>query len=237
MRAAPAPQTDHSKRSRARSPRRGKGAWEPAIRALADPLARKLAALGRVRRFPKDSLLIREGEASGDVFVILDGVAAVYVADGEGREMILGQYASSQVVGEMALAGQRRCASVRALESTVCCVLTRKTLHRAIRADPEIALQLFATAARRIRSTTDVVKSLALTNVYGRVAALLARLEYVALDGALWSREPLRQQDIANRVGASRDMISRVLKQLRLGGYIAVRDRRITILRRLPARW
>ena len=223
--------------ARAKPPRRNKGAWHHAIQRLADPTACQIAEIGKIRSFAKDSLLIRESDTSGDLFVILAGAVAVFVANPDGREMILAHYRPPAFVGEMALDGAPRSASVRAVEPTVCAVVTRRALRRAIGADPQIALRLFATAAQRVRSATGVVKSLALSNVYRRVAGLLDSLEYIEMDGALWTREPLRQRDIANRVGASRDMISRVLKQLRLGGYIAMRERRISVLRRPPARW
>lgn len=220
--------------TRARGPRR---AWEPAISALADPVARQLAALGRIRSYAANSLIIRENDPADALFVILAGSVTVFVSDANGREMVLGQYGASAYVGEMALDGQVRCASVRALEPTLCAVVSRRSLRRAVGADPQLALRMLATASRRTRAATGVVKSLALSDVYSRVASLLASLQTIEIDGRPWSREPLRQLDIAKRVGASRDMVSKVLKQLRLGGYIAVNERRISVLRRPPARW
>lgn len=214
------------------------GVWDPAIRKIADPVVRELAARGRVRGFAKDSLIIREHDSGDSLFVILAGKVKVYVSNARGREMILEHYGPSDYVGEMALDGQTRSASVRALEPTVCSVVAREALLRLIRAKPEVALRIFATVIARARNTTGNLKNLALMDVYGRVARLLLAQDYVLeSDGLRWSRECLTQQEIANRVGASRDMISRILKDLRTGGYIAQRDRRITILRRPPARW
>lgn len=237
MRKVQARQTKRVPHAPPAQPRANKAAQDPAVRALADPLARKLASLGQIRSYAKDSLLIRENEPAQELFVILGGAVTVFVADGAGREMVLGGYGPGACLGEMALEGQARCASVRALARTVCVVVKRGTLRRALSADPQLAMQLLAAVSERVRSATGVVKSLALSNVYRRVSDLLASLEYEQIDGMRWSREELRQLDIAKRVGASRDMISRVLKELRRGGYIAVRDRRFTILRQLPARW
>jgi len=230
-------QVERVQRAWALQPRTSKAARNAAVRALADPLARKLSLLGQIRSFGKDSLLIRENEPAEELFVVLAGAVTVFVADHAGREMILGRYGPAACLGEMALQGQTRCASVRALEPTVCAVVKRKTLRRALNADPQLAMELLAAVSKRVRSATGVVKSLALSNVYNRVSDLLRSLDYEEIDGERWSREALRQLDIANRVGASRDMISRVLKELRRGGYIAIRDRRFTILRQLPARW
>ncbi|HYA65340.1 MAG TPA: Crp/Fnr family transcriptional regulator [Burkholderiaceae bacterium] len=237
MRKVQAPQAKCVQHARALRPRAEKAARDPAVRALRDPLAQKLAPLGRVRSYGTGRLLIRENEPAQELFVVLAGGVMVFVADADGREMVLGQYGPGACLGEMALEGQRRCASVRALEPTVCAVVKRKTLRRALSADPQLAMQLLATVSGRVRGATAVVKSLALSNVYRRVSDLLLSLEYEEIDGGRWSRETFRQLDIANRVGASRDMISKVLKELRLGGYIAMRDRRITILRQPPARW
>jgi len=223
--------------ARALQPRANSAAQDPAVRALADPLARKLASLGQIRRYPKGSLLIRENDPAEELFVVLAGAVTVFVADAGGREMVLGQYGPCACLGEMALEGQARCASVRALKPTVCAVVDRSLLRRALSADPRLAMQLLTTVSKRVRNTTGVVKSLALSNVYNRVSDLLRSLDYEEIDGERWSREALRQLDIANRVGASRDMISRVLKELRRGGYIAIRDRRFTILRQPPTRW
>jgi len=231
-------QTQRVQRTRGLQPKVRKApARDLAIRALADPVARKLASLGQIRRYAKDSLLIRENDPAQEFFVVLAGAVVVFVADAGGREMILGQYGPSTCLGEMALEGQARCASVRALRPTVCAVVKRRSLRRALNADPQLAMQLLATVSKRVRNTTGVVKSLALSNVYSRVSDLLLSLEYEPIDGIRWSREAFRQLDIANRVGASRDMISRVLKELQRGGYIAIRDRRFTILRQPPARW
>lgn len=203
-----------------------------------DPVVRELAARGQMRRYPKGGLVIREGDAGDALFVILSGKVKVYVSDTQGREMVLAAYAAGDYVGEMALDGDARSASVAALEPTACAVVQRDALRAAIHADPDVAMRLIATLIRRQRNTTGNLKTLALMDVYGRVARLLLSMETVReADGRHWSRERLTQQEIANRVGASRDMISRILKELRTGGYIALHDKRIAVLRRPPARW
>jgi CRP/FNR family cyclic AMP-dependent transcriptional regulator len=212
--------------------------WKQAIRKFTDPLVREMAMRGQHRSFPKGDLIIREGEAGDAVYVILSGRVKVYVSDADGREMIVADYEAGDTVGEMALDGRARSASVAAMEPTVCSVVARDALRSAIHDDPEIAMRMIATLIERNRNATGCLKNLALMDVYGRVARLLLDQEtVVAADGLAWSRERLTQQEIANRVGASRDMISRILKDLRTGGYIALRDKRIAILRRPPARW
>ncbi len=209
-----------------------------AAAALVDPLVRELAARGQVRRFARGAVLIREGDAGDALFLLLSGKVKVYVSDPQGREMILTDYEAGDYVGEMALDGEARSATVMALEPTSCAVVARDALRAAIHADPEIAMRLIAGLIGRARQATGKIKSLALMDVYGRVARLLLSMPTeTGADGRAWSRERLTQLEIAHRVGASRDMISRILKDLRTGGYIAQRDKRVAVLRRPPARW
>jgi CRP/FNR family cyclic AMP-dependent transcriptional regulator len=169
--------------------------------------------------------------------VILSGRVKVFVADDDGREMVLDIHGPGDYVGEMSLDGQPRAASVITLEPTVCSVLTRESLRAAIAADPDVAMNLISTLIGRARIATANVRNLALMDVYGRVARLLLSLAVEQPDGRLAVGEKLTQQDIADRVGASRDMVSRIMKDLTIGGYVTVVERRIFINRRPPARW
>ncbi|MDZ7653049.1 MAG: Crp/Fnr family transcriptional regulator [Burkholderiaceae bacterium] len=207
------------------------------IAAITDPMVRELASRGAVRSFPKNTVIINEGDRGDSLFVILSGRVKVYVSDDDGREMILDQYGPGDYVGEMALDGRPRSASVMTLEPTSCSVVTRDALRAAIVANADVAMALIGTLIERARIATDNVKNLALMDVYGRVARLLLSIAKEQPDGKLVVPERMTQQDIADRVGASRDMISRIFKDLTIGGYVTVVDRIITINRKPPARW
>jgi CRP/FNR family cyclic AMP-dependent transcriptional regulator len=211
-------------------------ASEQAISEISDPMVRELAARGQVRTFPKNAVIINEGDRGDSLYVILSGKVKVYVSDDEGREMILDLYGPGDYVGEMALDGRPRSASVMTLEPTSCSVVTRDELRSAIGANPDVAMSLIATLIDRARIATDNVKNLALMDVYGRVARLLLSLAKEE-GGKLVVPERMTQQDIADRVGASRDMISRIFKDLTVGGYVTIENRTITIHRKPPARW
>ena len=211
-------------------------ASEQAISDISDPMVRELAARGQIRTFPKNAVIINEGDRGDSLFVILSGKVKVYVSDDEGREMILDIYGPGDYVGEMALDGRPRSASVMTLEPTSCSVVTRDELRSAISANPDIAMALISTLIDRARIATDNVKNLALMDVYGRVARLLLSLAKED-GGKLVVPERMTQQDIADRVGASRDMISRIFKDLTIGGYVTIENRTITIHRKPPARW
>jgi CRP/FNR family transcriptional regulator, cyclic AMP receptor protein len=207
------------------------------IAAIADPMVRELANRGSVRSFPKNTVIINEGDRGESMFVILSGKVKVYVSDDDGREMILDIYGAGDYVGEMSLDGRPRSASVMTLEATSCAVVTRDALKDAVASSPDFAMKLIDTLIERARIATDNVKNLALMDVYGRVARLLLSLAKEQPDGKLVVPERMTQQDIADRVGASRDMISRIFKDLTIGGYVTVVDRVITINRKPPARW
>jgi CRP/FNR family cyclic AMP-dependent transcriptional regulator len=207
------------------------------IEAIADPLVRDLARGGQVRSMPRNSVFIHEGEKGDSLFVILSGRVKVFVADAEGREMVLDIHGPGDYVGEMALDGRPRAASVMAMEPTVCSVLTRDALRAAIVSNPDLAMNLICTLIERARIATENVRNLALMDVYGRVARLLLSLAVEQAGGKMVVPEKLTQQDIADRVGASRDMVSRIFKDLTAGGYVTVVDRQITINRKPPARW
>jgi CRP/FNR family cyclic AMP-dependent transcriptional regulator len=207
------------------------------IAAMNDPMMRELALRGSVRSFPKNTVIINEGDRGDSMFVILSGKVKVYVSDDDGREMILDTYGAGDYVGEMSLDGRPRSASVMTIEPTSCSVVTRDALREAVASGPDFAMKLIDTLIDRARIATDNVKNLALMDVYGRVARLLLALAREQPDGKLVVPERMTQQDIADRVGASRDMISRILKDLTIGGYVSVVDRIITINRKPPARW
>jgi CRP/FNR family transcriptional regulator, cyclic AMP receptor protein len=210
---------------------------EQMIASITDPMVRELATRGQARSFPKNTVIINEGDRGDSLFIILSGKVKVYVSDDDGREMILDIHGPGDYVGEMSLDGRPRSASVMTLEPATCAVVTRETLREAIARNPDVAMALISTLIDRARIATDNVKNLALMDVYGRVARLLLSLAKEQPDGKLAVPEKMTQQDIADRVGASRDMISRIFKDLTIGGYVTVVDRVITINRRPPPRW
>ena len=150
--------------------------------------------------------------------------------------MILDTQGPGEYVGEMALDGNPRSASVMTMESTAFSVVSRDPIREAIRKNPDFALEMISKIIDRARLATNSVKDLALLDVYGRVARLLLNMA-VEKDGKLEIPEKLTQQEIAERVGASRDMVSRIFRDLTAGGYISVESRHITINKKPPARW
>jgi len=203
---------------------------------LTQETVRAIAASGVVRQFPKNAIIIHEGEHGDSLFIVLSGKVKVYASNEAGKEVVIAFHGPGEYVGEMSLDGSPRSASVMTVEPTTCAVVSRAHFREFILAHPDFALHLIEMLIQRVRVATENVKSLALTDVYGRLVRLLLSLA-VERDGRLLVPEKLTQQDIAERVGASRDMISRLMKDLVGGGYLAVEERTITILKKPPPGW
>ena len=203
---------------------------------LDEGLLREIARKGGVKLYPGQSVLIHEGDDADSLFIILAGRVKVYSTNAEGKEVVIATHGQGEYVGEMSLDGGMRSASVMTLEPTTCSVVSGANLRDFVAAHPDFALHLIHKLIWRIRHATDSVKSLALDDVYARVVRLLNELA----TGSGEEREVherLTQQDIAGRVGASREMVSRIFKDLTVGGYLAVTAGRIKLLKRLPAHW
>jgi CRP/FNR family transcriptional regulator, cyclic AMP receptor protein len=195
-----------------------------------------LAALGTTRVFPPNTILVHEGDTSDQVYVVLSGKLKVFLANEEGNEIIVDVLGPDQYFGEMALEGEPRSASVMTLEPSKVSIVERARFRECFATNPDAAYQLYLALVRRARNLTRTVGGLALLDVYGRVARLLLDNASEEL-GCLVVADRMTQQEIAKRIGASRETVSRILTDLREGNYISVEDNRITILQHLPKRW
>ena len=203
---------------------------------LQDETLRKIAASGVVRTFPRSTVLINEGDVGDALYVILSGRVKVYSSNEAGREFVIDFHGAGEYVGEMTLDGEPRSASVMTVEPTTCAVVNRAQFRDFLLAHPDFAMHLVDRLIHRLRVTTGNLKSLALSDVYGRLVRLLNTLAH-EVNGKLIVPEKLTQQEIADRVGASRDMIGKLMKDLVAGGYLAIEERTITMLRKLPTGW
>ncbi len=204
---------------------------------LGEATLREIASTGVVRSFPKRTVLIHEGDVGDSIYVVLSGRVKVYASNAEGREIVIDFHGPGEYVGEMLLDGSPRSASVVTVEPTTCAVVNRAQFRDFLFAHPDFAFHLVLKLIHRVRVTTENVKSLALSDVYGRLVRLLNVLAVDADGTRRVVPEKLTQQEIAERVGASRDMIGKLMKDLVAGGYLEVEDRRITILKKLPTGW
>lgn len=203
---------------------------------LPQALLDELGGLAAARSFPKNAVIVSEGDDTGSLYVLLSGRVKVFLADENGREVELNRLGPGEYFGEVTLDGGPRSASVMALEETRCAVVRRAELLGLIERQPELALHMLRRLARRVRALSQNVRSLALMDVYGRVARLLLELAEER-DGRLVIDEPLTHREIASRVGASREMVSRIFSDLAEGGYVSKEGGRLVIVRTPPPRW
>jgi len=196
---------------------------------------RALAAHAKVQSVPKNTVIINEGDDTDSIFIVISGRVRVFLHGRDGREVTLNTHGPGEYFGEMVLDEGPRSASVATLDASKFYVIPKAEFRRFLSAHPDFAMKLINRLMGRVRALTENVRNLALLDVYGRVARLLLDLAKDQ-DGRLVVAEKLTQQDIAERIGASREMVSRVFKDLVAGGYVSLEDRQITIHRDLPAR-
>jgi CRP/FNR family cyclic AMP-dependent transcriptional regulator len=208
--------------------------------SVTDPSLRALAERGVVRRYRRGTIVIDEGDTGDTLFVVLTGRLRVFSSGGDGardREVTFNVHGPGECVGEMSLDGGPRSASVITVEPSTCSVITRATLREQIARDPDLALLLISRVIRRARLATESARGMATLDVYGR---LVRRLEALAVDDGTGRRrvpERTTHAMLASEIGCSREMVSRLLKDLTGGGYVGVEDRRLVLLRALPRSW
>ena len=197
-----------------------------------------LASSSTSRSFPKNTVVIHENDPADSLFIIESGKVKVYCSDKNGKEFIMNTQGAGDYFGELALLDDSaRSASVRTVEKSSFCIIFKDDFNQVLDDHPNIARKLIRNLSSRVRKLTADVKSLALQDVYGRVANVLMDLAEERGDGTLFIPEKLTQQDIADRVGASREMVARILKDLTIGDYIRFEGRHIIINSRLPAKY
>jgi CRP/FNR family transcriptional regulator, cyclic AMP receptor protein len=195
-----------------------------------------LVALGVVRSYPKNTLLVQEGDKSDQLYVLLAGKLKVFLADDDGKEVVVDMLSPKQYFGEMALDAEPRSASVMTVEASKLAVIQREDFKRFLAENPEAAFALIVTLIRRARNLTRAVGNLALLDVYGRVARLL--IDNAGEEsGQLVVTPKMSQQEIAERIGSSREMVSRILSDLKAGGYVSIDSGRMVIKQNLPKHW
>ena len=195
-----------------------------------------LAAHARVQAFPRNRVIIHEGDRSDSIYIIAAGRVKVFLQGEDGKEVVLNVHGPGEYFGEMVLDAGPRSASVVTLDDSRFYVVTHAQFRRFLSEHPDFAMKLIHRLMRRVRALTENVRNLALLDVYGRVARVLLALA-VEEEGRLVVSGKVTQKDIADRVGASREMVSRVFKELVAGGYVTLEARRIVINRELPTRF
>jgi CRP/FNR family cyclic AMP-dependent transcriptional regulator len=197
---------------------------------------RELAPHGMVRAFPRHAVVVNEGDETDSLYVLLSGRVKAFITGEDGREVVVNTIAAGDYFGELVLDGGRRAASVMTLEPSRMFVIPYGDVEGLLVANPAFARDLIAKLIGKVRSLTAKVRDLALKDVYGRFVRFVGE-NAVERDGQLVVPERLTQHEIAARIGGSREMVSRIVRDLAAGAYIAVDAKQIRILKKLPAHW
>lgn len=189
------------------------------------------------RTYPKQTIILSEGDNSDSLYVILSGRVKVYLNDENGKEAIINYQDAGEYFGELSLIDDsRRSASIMTVEKSTMAIMPKQAFHQVLKNNPDIAIHLLKDMVHRVRTLTDEIKSLALSDVYGRLSKTLLSLA-TERDGLLVIERPVTQQELANRIGSSREMVCRIFKDLVKGGYITSGHNQTIINKQLPARY
>ena len=204
----------------------------PFFTSLSDRELDVVRAVASEKAYPKNAVVLTEGEMGDSLYMIQTGKVKVFIGDEDGREIILKILNPGDFFGEMSMIDkQPRSASVTTIEASTFLVLTHAMFERCVEQAPRIGNMVMQILAQRVREADRKIGTLALMDVYGRVASTLLELAVVT-NGKLVVGEKLSQQDLANMVGASREMVNRILKDLTDRGFISIESKSITIINR-----
>ena len=204
----------------------------PLFAALTPEQAASIADAIVKKRFKRAQAIVEQGKKSDALYIILAGRARVVSTDSRGREVILATLQPGACIGEMSLIDDEpHSATVWTEIQTDVLMLDRTAFARCLPQNSSMSYNIMLGLVRRLRHADRKIESLALMDVYGRVAHSL--LEIAVDDGAgnLMVRDRISRQDLAKTVGASREMVSRVMKDLEERGFVQTRDDGSTLVK------
>jgi len=201
----------------------------PLFSALPEQQLALLTSVVSRKSFSRGTTIIAAGDTTESLYVIISGRLKVMMSDDEGREVILAILSPNEFFGEMGLLDDHpRSASVVAIEACELLTLAKRDFKKCLAENFEMTMTVMRGLVKRLREADQKIGSLALMDVYGRVARLLLEMSEV-VDGQKVVTKKLAKQDIAKMIGASREMVSRVMKDLQAGGIIEVRPGAIVL--------
>jgi CRP/FNR family transcriptional regulator, cyclic AMP receptor protein len=188
----------------------------------------KFAEVTRERSYPKGSVILFEHDPGDSLFIVRSGRVKVVLIGEDGREVILGVLGVGEHFGELSLIDDRpRSAHVIAMEDSHLLVLRREDFRKRVEASPAVAWSLLGELSRRLRRADEKIGGLVLLDVPGRIARLLLDLSEEM--GSDTIDKPLTHQTIAQMIGASRETVSRAMKEFQDANWVTVERRRITL--------
>lgn len=193
-----------------------------------------LSHLMKEVHYKKDSIIINQGEETRSLFIIESGRIKVTALNEEGHQTVFSFLQQDEYFGELSLIDEApRSATIIAVEDTDVLVLSHSQFYSFLNSHPEANWSLFKALTARIRDMDDTISTLTSKDIYGRLAARIYKEAKGKINGYLVTRK-LTHQDLAEMIGCSREMVSRIFKRLKNEGYIKVEEKRIIIIKDLP---
>jgi CRP/FNR family transcriptional regulator, cyclic AMP receptor protein len=206
----------------------------PMLAALAPADLQEMATRFAIRRYPKGATVANAGDRLDEFNVILSGRIQWLWRDDAGRTLKLAAEGPGGHFADVTLGGEPILMSVTAIEDLRVAAIPMTELRPLLLRHPQLAVALLMDVVARLRRTLQATRSLSMEDVYARVVKLLVS-RAVETDGKLVA--DLTHAEIGQRVGATREMVGRLLRDLARGRYLKSERGRITILRKLPNRW
>lgn len=204
----------------------------PLFSSFSDHQLSALLSCVQHRKYPRNSFIVHAGEETDALYIILSGRVKVLIPDDQGHEVILSIMGPHEFFGEMGLLDdQPRSASVETLEPCEMLQISKAGFMAFLQDKFDLAMLIIRNLVRRLRDADRKIESLALIDVYGRVARLLIDMAE-EIDGKWVVQRAPPKQEIARMIGASREMVSRVVKDLHEKGLIRAEKRKIIVLDR-----
>ncbi|HEY3432127.1 MAG TPA: Crp/Fnr family transcriptional regulator [Rhodocyclaceae bacterium] len=192
----------------------------PIFDTLDDGRLVPVAKVAALRHAPRGTVVVREGDRTDNIYFVVNGHLKVSVSDDEGREVILSILGPGELFGEMGVLDDNpRSATITATHSSDLVTISKADFQTCLLDNFDVSLYIMRGLAQRLRQADRKIESLALMDVFGRVARLLLDLSEEE-DGKRVIRKKMTKQDIAKMIGASREMVSRVMTDLRGQGLL-----------------
>ncbi len=202
----------------------------PIFEALGDDRLAPIARVASMRSVPRNTVVLHAGDQTDNVYLVLVGTLKVLISDEQGREAILSMLNPGDLFGEMGVIDDHpRSATVMTVDPCELVVITKADFKRCLAENFDISLYIMRSLVRRLRHADRKIESLALMDVYGRVARVLLDMAE-AEAGAMVVKRKVSKQDIAKMIGASREMVSRVMRDLQDQGLISESGGRVVLL-------
>lgn len=209
----------------------------PFLSSVSEEALTVLVQKAKTVKYPKQAIIISEGVEANAFFIILSGKVRIFSSDDKSREVTLLIQEPGSCFGEIALlTDEQRSFSVMTLEKTVCAVISKNDFIKWLMNYPDVTFTLLGVLSEKIRQLTDKLKEMALSNVYERTVKALQELAVVEGNVSVIHNKPT-QQELASMVGASREMVGKIMHDLTKGGYVETGNKTLIINKKLPSSW